>query len=123
MEPKTLFYAAIGAPATIARRTIDTATTRYQHLTEKRGTYEKMANERIATWATEGEKVLERLSETDIVDEVAGKVDIDQVRTQVSKLRDQLEDMLGFWRTSFAPEVDVDVEIDVEARTAPKKTG
>jgi hypothetical protein len=39
-----------------------------------------------------------------VVDEFASRVDFDQVSTQVNKLRDQLEDLLATWRSSFRPE-------------------
>ncbi|MPZ53085.1 MAG: hypothetical protein GEU79_10215 [Acidimicrobiia bacterium] len=110
MEPKTLAYAAIGAPVTIARTAIENATTYCKDLSEKGGGYQNLTDEKIAEWATEGEKVLKNLTDSEIVEEVAGKVDIDNARTQVSKLRDQLEEMLGTWRSSFTPEVDEDTK-------------
>jgi hypothetical protein len=55
-------------------------------------------------WASEGEKVWNRLSDAKVVDEFASRVDFDQVSTQVNKLRDQLEDLLATWRSSFRPE-------------------
>ena len=64
----------------------------------------KTANKRMSIWATEGEKMVNKLSDAKVVDDIASRVDFDQVSTQVNKLRDQLEDLLATWRSSFRPE-------------------
>ncbi|MGI8517692.1 MAG: hypothetical protein ACR2ME_05045, partial [Acidimicrobiia bacterium] len=79
------------------------------------------------TWATEGEKLLGKLTDAKVVDDIASRVDFDQVSTQVNKLRDQLEDLLATWRTSFRPEklptVKVEASTDgVKFETIPSKS-
>jgi len=81
----------------------------------------KAAGATIEGWAAEGEKVVARVSEGKVVGEISSKVDLDQAKEHVSKLRDQLEDMLATWRTSFRPEKEKEEEkTDVkEAEKAP----
>jgi hypothetical protein len=59
-----------------------------------------------------------------VVEEITQKVDLDQAKEQVSKLRDQLEDMLTTWRQSFRPEKTAKVEAVTHApeTTAAKTT-
>lgn len=102
MDRNELPYAVIGAPITIARKVINTAETRCRELIDDAG--RPIDDERIAEWADEGKKIISNLTNSDLVDDVAGKMDIDGARTQVSKLRDQLEEMLTNWRNSFEPE-------------------
>ena len=64
----------------------------------------KNAAKRFNAWAVEGEKLLSKLTDAKVVDDIASRVDFDQVSTQVNKLRDQLEDLLATWRSSFRPE-------------------
>ena len=111
MKTKTVLYAAVGAPVVAARKLGDRFTEIRASLGKEADNLGKTTNERINVWANEGEKVVNRISEGKMVDELAAKVDFDQVSEQVSKLRDQLEDLLGTWRASFRPE-----------RTAPKAT-
>jgi septal ring-binding cell division protein DamX len=94
-------------------------------MTESASGYGKAAEKAIDSWAVEGEKVVGRISEGKVVDEITSKVDLDQAKEQVSKLRDQLEDMLATWRSSFRPEkvaekVEV-VETQATAKTAPAR--
>jgi hypothetical protein len=73
-------------------------------LNKEANSFGKNAQTRMDKWASEGEKVWNRLSDAKVVDEFASRVDFDQVSTQVNKLRDQLEDLLATWRSSFRPE-------------------
>jgi hypothetical protein len=73
-------------------------------LNKEANSFGKNAQTRMDKWANEGEKVWNRLSDAKVVDEFASRVDFDQVSTQVNKLRDQLEDLLATWRSSFRPE-------------------
>jgi hypothetical protein len=109
MKTKTVLYAAVGAPVVAVRKLGDRFTEIRASLSKEADNLGKTTNERINVWANEGEKVVNRISEGKMVDELAAKVDFDQVSEQVSKLRDQLEDLLGTWRASFRPE-----------KTAPK---
>ena len=57
----------------------------------------------MQSWADEGEKLVNKITDAKMVDELTSKVDFDQVSTQVSKLRDQLEDMLTTWQCLLPP--------------------
>jgi len=124
MKTKTVIYAAVGAPVVAARKLGDRFTEIRASLSKEADNLGKTTNERISVWANEGEKVVNRISEGKMVDELAAKVDFDQVSEQVSKLRDQLEDLLGTWRASFRPEkatpkATVTTTVKAETTTKP----
>jgi len=104
MQPKSVIYAAVGAPVVAARKVGEKVSDLRAKLSDEATGYGKTAEKAIDSWAVEGEKVVGRLSEGNVVDELTSKVDLEQAKEQVSKLRDQLEDMLATWRTSFRPE-------------------
>ena len=73
-------------------------------------------------WAVEGEKVVLSVKDRKVVDDITAKVDLDQAKEQVSKLRDQLEELLATWRTSFRPEkTEVKETKEAPAKEAPAK--
>lgn len=131
MKAKTALYAAVGAPVVAARKVGDRVTEIRATLSKEADSLGKTANKRVNVWATEGEKVVSRLSDGKMVDELAAKVDFEQVSEQVSRLRDQLEDMLATWRASFRPEkaatarknasVTTTIKTEAAPTTAPKK--
>lgn len=104
MNAKTVLYAAVGAPVVAARRIGDRVEEIRTNLNKEADSFGKTASKRISAWAGEGEKVVNRITDAKMVDDLTARVDFDQVSTQVSKLRDQLEDMLSTWRASFRPE-------------------
>jgi hypothetical protein len=104
MTAKNVLYAAVGAPVVAARKVAEAVTELRSTLNKEADSLGKTANKRVAVWANEGEKVVNRITDAKMVDDLTSKVDFDQVSTQVSKLRDQLEDMLNTWRASFRPE-------------------
>ena len=104
MQAKSVLYAAVGAPVVAARKVTAQVTELKGKVSKETATYTEVANKAIDGWATEGEKVVTRISEGKVVEEISSKVDLDQAKEQVGKLRDQLEDMLATWRTSFRPE-------------------
>jgi len=104
MQAKNVLYAAVGAPVVAARKVSDQVSTLKGRFTEETTNYTKAANKTIGEWATEGEKVVTGIREGKVVEEISQKVDLDQAKEQVTKLRDQLEDMLATWRQSFRPE-------------------
>jgi hypothetical protein len=112
MQAKSVLYAAVGAPVVAARKVTDQVNTLKEKVSKETTDYGKVANKAIDEWAVEGEKVVSRISEGKVVEEISSKVDLDGAKEQVSKLRDQLEDMLATWRQSFRPE-------KVEVKTAP----
>ena len=104
METKSVLYAAVGAPIVVARKVGDKVSIMKDRMEEGKATRSKAAGSVIDGWVAEGEKVVTRVSEGKVVEEISSKVDLDQAKEQVGKLRDQLEDMLVTWRTSFRPE-------------------
>ena len=104
MTAKNVMYAAVGAPIVAARKVADAVADLRSALNKEADTLGKTANKRVALWADEGEKLVNRITDAKMVDELTSKVDFDQVSNQVSKLREQLEDMLATWRASFRPE-------------------
>ncbi|CAN5829377.1 hypothetical protein BH23ACT5_BH23ACT5_17200 [soil metagenome] len=106
MENKDVLYAVVGAPVAAVKSLSTRAESIWAEIEKRSGTLGETAQQRLDEWATEGRQVVNRVSDGKMVDELASKVDFDQAREQVSKLRDQLEEMLSTWRTSFRPVED-----------------
>lgn len=125
MKTKNILYAAVGAPVVAARKVGDKVGDLRSKLSEEANGYTHVAEKTIDEWAVEGEKIINRISDGRVVDEIAAKVDLDQAKEQVTKLRDQLEDMLATWRTSFRPEKAEDkvatAPAETPAKTSPAK--
>ncbi|HEX9762925.1 MAG TPA: hypothetical protein VGA97_07495 [Acidimicrobiia bacterium] len=118
MQAKSVMYAAVGAPVVVARKVGDQMSTLKGKLDKETANYGKAAEKAVRAWAAEGEKVVNKISEGKVVEEISSKVDLDQAKVQVTKLRDQLEDMLATWRTSFRPEK---APVTPASPPAPKK--
>jgi len=126
MQTKNVLYAAVGAPVVAARKVGDKVNDLRAKFNDEATGYGQAAEKAIDEWATEGEKIVGRITDGKVVDEITSKVDLDQAKEQVSKLRDQLEDMLATWRTSFRPEkaddkAEVSAETKAPATKAPTK--
>jgi hypothetical protein len=120
MKAKNVLYAAVGAPVVAARKVGSRANDLGARISEQTSEYTEGLEKAIEGWAVEGEKVVGRISDGKVIDEITAKVDLDQAKEQVSKLRDQLEDMLATWRTSFRPEkADTQVKTEAPATKAP----
>lgn len=104
MQTKNVIYAAVGAPVVAARKVSDQVSTLRSRVSDEATSYTEVANKAIDGWATEGENFVSELRDGKVVEEISQKVDFDQAREQVGKLRDQLEEMLATWRQSFRPE-------------------
>ncbi|MGA7097856.1 MAG: hypothetical protein WB245_09845 [Acidimicrobiia bacterium] len=104
MQTKNVLYAAVGAPVVAARKVGVKVKDLRSKIADETSGYSKAAEKAINDWAVEGEKVVGKISDGKVVDEITSKVDLDQAKVQVTKLRDQLEDMLATWRSSFRPE-------------------
>ena len=92
------FYAALGAPVVTGRKLRDFAN--------------RLADDwadTFAEMAAEGEKVAEQLQDRN--------VDLEQLQTQVEKLRDQLETVLTTWRETFTPAARTDNGEPAEEKT------
>ena len=120
MKTKDILYAAVGAPVVAARKVGDKVEDLRSRLSEEATGYGQAAEKAIDKWAVEGEKVVSRISDGKVVDEITAKVDLDQAKEQVSKLRDQLEEMLATWRTSFRPE-KAEEKVEAEPAKTPAK--
>jgi len=103
MDTKNVLYAAVGAPIAAAKTLNSRIETLRSELENRTSDLTTTAQKRIEEWSQEGREVVNRVSDGKMVDDFAAKVDFDQARDQVIKLRDQLEDMLATWRTSFRP--------------------
>jgi len=120
MQTKSVIYAAVGAPVVAARKVGEKVSVLRVKLSDEATGYGKKTEKAIDGWAVEGEKVVGRISDGKVVDEITSKVDLDQAKEQVSKLRDQLEDMLATWRSSFRPE-RAEEKVTVEVKAPAKK--
>lgn len=118
MQAKNVLYAAVGAPVVAARKVSDTVGNLRVKMNEEAGDYTKFATKTVEDWAKEGEKLVSRVADNEKVEELASRVDLDQAKEQVGKLRTQLEDMLETWRSSFRPEKTV-AKVEVTATTKP----
>jgi hypothetical protein len=120
MQAKNVLYAAVGAPVVAARKVTDQVNELRGRVSKETANYSEAANKTIDGWAVEGEKFVSRIGEGKVVEEISQKVDLDQAKEQVGKLRDQLEDMLATWRSSFRPEKTAPKAGDVETEPADK---
>ncbi|MEX1092787.1 MAG: hypothetical protein WEF28_06475 [Acidimicrobiia bacterium] len=118
MQAKNVLYAAVGAPVVAARKVSDSVGTLRVKINEEAGDYTKFATKTVEDWAKEGEKLVSRVADNEKVEELASRVDLDQAKEQVGKLRTQLEDMLDTWRSSFRPEKTV-TKVEVTEITTP----
>jgi small subunit ribosomal protein S2 len=116
MNLKKYLYAAVGAPVTLAKGAMERMTEMRSKITTNAKAMRKDADKAIGEWAVEGEKVVEKITESAPIDELASRVDFDQMQEQVSKLRDQLEDLLGTWRTNFRPGGKVEVKTPIKVK-------
>lgn len=122
MEAKDVLYAAVGAPVVAARKVGDRVSDWRERMTSETTGYGKTAEKTIEEWATEGKKVIDQIGSGNVVEEISSKVDLDQAKEQVSKLRDQLEDILDTWRASFRPEKVDTAPAQKQPAKAPAKT-
>jgi hypothetical protein len=118
MQAKSVLYAAVGAPVVAARKVSDTVGSLKSKINEEAGDYTKKASKTVDDWAKEGEKLVSRVADNEKIEELASRVDLDQAKEQVGKLRTQLEDMLDTWRSSFRPEKAV-TKVEVTETTTP----
>lgn len=103
MDTKHALYAAVGAPIAAAKALNSRLEALRKEVGTRTGEFSGLAEKLVEEWAAEGRQVVEKVSDAKMMDEITAKVDFDQAREQVSRLRDQLEEMLATWRTSFRP--------------------
>jgi hypothetical protein len=126
IDSKKAFYAAVGAPMVTMKRTGDALKELSEKLTDRVGELSDKftgdARKEFDLWADEGEKLVSKVSEQKVVEDLSARVDLDEIQERVGKLRDQLEDILSSWRESFAPGDEVEKPVvKVEKKPAAKK--
>ena len=108
---KKALYATVGAPVLTAKRVNE----KFQEITTK--FREADVAKEFDAWAAEGQKLIDRFQPA--IDEWSAKLDDADVPAQVSKLREQLDDMVENWRKNFRPtEAVVTVPVTEEATDA-----
>jgi len=122
MNTKKYLYAAVGAQVAVAKSAQAKIEDLVAKLNENATSASTDLKKRVDVWAGEGERFLGKVTDTKALDDLTSKVDFDQVQTQVHKLRDQLEDIVGTWRSNFRPESKPAEKVTVEEKpaTAPK---
>ena len=107
-SPKKALYAAVGAPVAVGKKVSEHFSGRYSEtntrIADARSKFITDIKAEFETWVTEGETLVERVSDRTVVEDITERVHVDQFQEQVGKLRHQLEDMLENWRTNFLPE-------------------
>ena len=101
------FYAMIGAPVVVRDRVKKMSS---QFVETTRTEYD--------AYAKEGEKLARNVRDSEVVEEISSRMDLEHIQGRVEKMRDQLEEALAGWRDSFKPED----EPKPAAKKAPAKT-
>ena len=109
---KKAFYATVGAPVLTAKRVNE----KFQEMTSRLRETDMRAE--FEAWASEGEKLIDRFNDQPVIEEWTAKLDDIHMPAQVSKLREQLDDMVENWRKTFRPE-DAAVAVPVEEVKKP----
>lgn len=127
IETKKAFYAAVGAPMVTMKRAGDALKDLSDKLTDRVGDmgdkFTGDARKEFELWAEEGEKLVNKISEQKVVEDLSARVDLDEIQERVGKLRDQLEDILSSWRESFSPgEVVEKPVVEVATKKPAAKT-
>ncbi|MCJ7754044.1 MAG: hypothetical protein MUP13_05740 [Thermoanaerobaculales bacterium] len=120
---KKVLFAAVGAPVVAARKLSE-------RVTDMSGKLSEDLSKEYDLWAKEGEKVVTKVTDRkaveEFVEDLGAKMDFDQIQEQVGKLREQLDDMLSNWRSSFRPATEkvepVKAVATPAAKPAAKKT-
>ena len=121
MQTKKYLYAAVGAQVAVVRSAQAKLEDLKSMIDKNSSSASSDMKSRIDTWAGEGEQFLGKVTDAKALDDLTSKVDFDQVQTQVNKLRDQLEDIVGTWRANFRPESKPAEKVVVSAAAdAPK---
>ncbi len=117
-------YAAIGAPARATKVVGDKWADASTRFTGRRDKAIKDIRAEFDAWVAEGEALVDRLQDRNMVEDITSRANVDQFQEQVGKLRHQLEDMLETWRANFLPEradaVKVAEKVEVVAKSAKK---
>ena len=105
---KKAFYATVGAPVLTAKKVNE----KFQEMTSRLRDTDLKAE--FEAWAAEGEKLIERFGDQPVIEEWTSRLDDIHMPAQVSKLREQLDEMVDNFRKSFRPEEAVTVPVEEE---------
>ena len=123
-SPKKALYAAVGAPVAVGKKVSEHFGGRYTdtnaRIGEARSKFITDVKAEFETWVSEGETLVQRVSDRTVVEDITERVHVDQFQEQVGKLRHQLEDMLETWRTNFLPEKEEVASVEKIVVKAPK---
>jgi len=123
-SPKKALYAAVGAPLAVGKKVSEHFGGRYTdtnaRIGEARSKFITDVKAEFETWVSEGETLVQRVSDRTVVEDITERVHVDQFQEQVGKLRHQLEDMLETWRTNFLPEKEEVASVEKIAVKAPE---
>lgn len=123
METRNALYAAVGAPIAAVKAINTRLETIRKEMESRTDEFSGLAEKMLEDWTKEGRQVVDKVSDAKVVDELTSKVDFDQAREQVTKLRDQLEEMLATWRTSFRPVEEAAMSAARSASSAVETAG
>ncbi len=115
---KKALFATVGAPVLTARRVNE----KFQEITSRLRDADLTEDLRAEfdAWAAEGEKLLDRFGDQPMIEELSSRFEDMHMPAQVSKLREQLDEMVESWRASFRPATEsVKVPVEQSAATAP----
>jgi len=120
---KKMLYAAVGAPVVTVRKLGERITGAGDRVSDLRDRVSDELTKELEAWAKEGEKLILKIREREgveeFVEDLTERVDLDQIQERVGKLRENLDEMLQSWRTSFKPATPEKIEV-VEEAPAPK---
>jgi predicted flap endonuclease-1-like 5' DNA nuclease len=110
------FYASVGAPVVTTKKYVEfvkhtgetlrtkTSGLRDVDMPAKVADFRTKAVDEFKAWVAQGEELIKGIKEQKVVEDLAERVNFDQLQEQAGKLRSQLEDLVGNWRANFAPE-------------------
>lgn len=123
MDAKKYLYAAVGAPVATMKQTQERVEGFRADMASKRKGLVEDLQKQFDSWAHEGEDLVSKIGDSKAIDEINEFVDFDQMQEQVSKLRDQLEDLLETWRANFRPASEkaakIAEKVEVEVKETP----
>lgn len=131
-----VFYASVGAPVVTSKKYAEFVRNAGESLRTKTSGIKdidmsaKVSNLRtkaaddlksaFESWTNEGEELIKGLKDQKVVEDLAERVNFDQLQEQAGKLRAQLEDLVGSWRANFAPEEVVEKAADKTTKVVRK---
>ncbi len=113
-------HAAVGAPVVAGRRLGELKDKMWEQSKRWQTGLTDTARREFDLMAEEGERTAAKLRQQKVIEELQSRVDFDQLSDQVTRLKDQLESVLGNWKATFRPG---DRSDDTAEDTAPAPAG